>query len=339
MINRLSRRDWLHGVGITCAAAIANKAAAQNAAETKLQTTTPTVLPVTTAELPQLAGRTTSEPFGYCLNTSTIRGQKLPLVQELEIAAKVGYQAVEPWLSEVEQYQKDGGTLADLKKRIADLGLTIESVIAFAEWIVDDSAKRAKALEQLKREMDVVAQFGGKRIACPPSGATNAAITDLRAIAERYRAVCELGTQTGVAPELEIWGFSKTLGRLGEAAQVLIEAGQPNGRLLPDVYHLFKGGSDFEGFRVINGRIIPLIHMNDYPGSTTPERATDALRVYPGDGIAPLGKLLRTLKASGFNGYLSIELFNRQYWEQDATAVARTALEKTRTVVLDAMKQ
>src|SRR5712671_2419016 len=72
--------------------------------------------------------RPADEPFGYCLNTSTIRGQKLPLVQEAELAAKAGYQAVEPWISEVEQFQKDGGTLADLKKRIADLGLTIESV-------------------------------------------------------------------------------------------------------------------------------------------------------------------------------------------------------------------
>jgi len=32
------------------------------------------------SELPQHAGRTAAEPFGYCLNTSTIRGQKLPLV-------------------------------------------------------------------------------------------------------------------------------------------------------------------------------------------------------------------------------------------------------------------
>src|SRR5262245_60481739 len=89
------------------------------------------------------ADRSANEPFGYCLNTSTIRGQKLPLVAELEIAARAGFQGVEPWVSEIDEYVKTGGSLADLRKRIADLGLTVESVIGFSPWVVNDDAKRA----------------------------------------------------------------------------------------------------------------------------------------------------------------------------------------------------
>src|SRR2546421_8392592 len=40
---------------------------------------------------------TGAEPFGYCLNTSTIRGQNLPLAEEIEIASKAGFSAIEPW--------------------------------------------------------------------------------------------------------------------------------------------------------------------------------------------------------------------------------------------------
>src|SRR4029079_9581024 len=112
-------------------------------------------------------------------------------------------------------------------KRVADLGVSVESAISFPEWIVDDEARRTKAIEQIKRDMDTIAEFGGKRIACPPSGATNVAITDLRTVADRYRTVCELGDKTGIAAELEIWGHSKTLGRLGEAVQVLVETAHP----------------------------------------------------------------------------------------------------------------
>jgi sugar phosphate isomerase/epimerase len=294
--------------------------------------------PIDPRDLPKQAGRTAAEPFGYCLNMSTIRGQKLPLVQELEIAAGAGFQAVEPWINEIDQYLKDGGKLSDLKKRVADLGLSVESVIAFTDWIVDDDMRRAKALEQLQHEMDTVAQFGGKRIACPPNGATNVAMTDLRVIADRYRTVCELGEKTGVAAELEIWGHSKTLSRLSEAASVLVETAHPRACLLPDVYHLYKGGSQVEGFRIINGGVIPVIHMNDYPGVPGRDLANDSIRVYPGDGVAPLGDLLRILKETGFQGFLSVELFNRQYWQQDAALVARTALEKTRVAVLQALK-
>ena len=66
---------------------------------------------------------------------------------------------------------------------------------------------------------------------------------DLLAAAERYRALCELGEQMGVVPQVEVWGFSKTLKRLGEAVLVAVESGHPEACVLPDVYHLYKGGS------------------------------------------------------------------------------------------------
>ena len=115
--------------------------------------------------------RPADEPFGYCLNTSTISGQNLGIVKVVEIAAETGFSAVEPWLRELDAYTAAGGSLKDLGKRIVDLGLTVESTIGFAPWIVDDDAKRAEGLEQMKRNMDAVAQIGGKRIAAPPIGA------------------------------------------------------------------------------------------------------------------------------------------------------------------------
>jgi sugar phosphate isomerase/epimerase len=73
--------------------------------------------------------------------------------------------------------------------------------------------------------------------------------------------------------------------------------------------------------------------MNDYPAQPPRAEITDAHRVYPGDGVAPLRELLRDLRRIGFRGALSLELFNREYWTQDALAVARTGLEKMRAVV------
>jgi len=94
--------------------------------------------------------------FHYCFNTSTIRGQKLSLIEEIDIAAKAGYNAIEPWINEIEAYVNQGGSLPDLKKRISDLGLTVASAIGFAEWIVDDDARRTKGLEHARRDMDLV---------------------------------------------------------------------------------------------------------------------------------------------------------------------------------------
>jgi sugar phosphate isomerase/epimerase len=273
------------------------------------------------------------DPFRYCLNTSTISGQKIPIAEEVDIAAKVGYQAIEPWIRELDQHVNSGGSLKDLGKRIQDAGLVVPSAIGFAEWIVDDDARRQKGLEEARRSMDLVQQIGGTRLAAPPVGATNQTDLNLLKAADRYRALLEVGVKMGVIPQVEVWGFSKSLSRVGETALVALECGRPEACILPDVYHLYKGGSDFTGLKLLAGTSFHMLHMNDYPGQLSRAEITDAHRVYPGDGVAPLTELLRDVRQMGFRGFLSLELFNRDYWKQDATLVARTGLEKMKAAV------
>ncbi len=274
-----------------------------------------------------------SDRFLLGLNTSTIRGQKLPIVEEIAIAAKAGYQAMEPWIDELERYAASGGSLEDLRKRFRDAGISVESAIGFFDWIVDDPDRRRKGLEAARRSMDLVQRVGGKRLAAPPAGATDERISDLSKIAERYRVLLELGDQIGVTPQVEVWGFSRTLGRLGEAACVAIEAGHPKACILPDVYHLYRGGSDFGGIKLLGPAAIHVFHVNDYPADPPRARVTDADRVYPGDGVAPLRSLLHDLSTGGFRVTLSLELFNRKLWSQDPQAVAKTGAEKLRALL------
>ncbi len=184
----------------------------------------------------------------------------------------------------------------------------------------------------MKRDMDHVQQMGGVRIAAPPAGATEVRNLDLLVAADRYRVVCEMGDKFGITAQLELWGFSRTLGRLGETALVAIESGHPRACILADVFHLYKGGSGYAGVKLLGPSALQVLHMNDYPDDPPRERIRDEFRVYPGDGVAPLTTLLRDLKAIGFRGYLSLEVFNREYWKQDALVVAKTGLAKMKAV-------
>jgi len=309
-MNTLSRRDWLATTsGVIGALGLGTHAAAQ------------------------AVDKNPATSFRYCLNTSTIYGQKLPITEEVDLAAKVGYQAIEPWIRELDQYVSSGGSLKDLGKRIKDAGLVVPSAIGFAEWIVDDDARRQKGLEEARRSMDLVQQIGGTRLAAPPVGATNQTDLNLLQAADRYRVLLEIGVKTGVIPQVEVWGFSKSLSRVGETALVALECGRPEACILPDVYHLYKGGSDFTGLKLLAGTSFHMLHLNDYPGRLSRAEITDAHRVYPGDGVAPLTELLRDVRRMGFRGFLSLELFNRDYWKQDAALVARTGLEKMKAAV------
>lgn len=297
-------------------------------------------LPVFGTETRQAkAAASSADSFRYCLNTSTIRGQKLGIVQEVETAAKAGYDGIEPWIGTLEAYVREGGSLPDLKKRIDDHGLTVESAIGFARWIVNDDTERAKGLDQARRDMELLKSIGGLRLAAPPSGATNGDRLDPLVAADRYRALLEAGADIGVVPQLEVWGFSLNLSRLGESTMVAIESGHPDACLLPDVYHIRRGGSAFTGLEMLSADAIHVFHVNDYPEAEDRTKLTDADRVYPGDGVAPLDWILGTLHRNGCHCALSLELFNKDYWQQDALEVARTGLEKTRAAVARALEK
>jgi sugar phosphate isomerase/epimerase len=183
-------------------------------------------------------------------------------------------------------------------------------------------------MEQAKREMEMVAQIGGRRIAAPPAGANTAAEIPLAAIAERYRALLELGDRMGVTPELEFWGSSTNLNKLSQAMDVAIQVNHPKACVLADVFHLYKGGSGFGGLRLLGAGALPVLHMNDYPAEPPRERIADRDRVYPGDGVAPLREILGDLRKVNADLVLSLEVFNPAYWKTDALDTARTGLAK-----------
>lgn len=270
--------------------------------------------------------------FRFCLNTSTISGQKLGIVKYVETAAAAGYDGIEIWIPDVQAYLKEGKSLSALAQNIKDAGITVEDAIAFAPWMVEDDTQRAAGFKQLEDEMNILAQLGCKRIAAPPAGVKKDPPLDLFKAGERYKQALDLGRKTGVMPQLEFWGASGTLFHLGQALAVAAAANDPAARLLPDIYHLFRGGSGFDGLKLLRGEAIEIFHFNDYLNSKPAAEQTDADRIYPGDGNAPWADVIQLLRDAGGTKVISLELFNRDYWKQDPLLVAKTGLQKMKAL-------
>ncbi len=309
----MSRRDLLKTTSVATAGLLAGSATARAKSERKKGT----------------------DPFRYCLNMSTIRGQELSVTREVDVAGKAGYDAIEPWLGKLNDYKKSGGSLNDLRRRIEDHGLTVESAIGFARWIVDDDEQRAKGLEEAKRDMNLLAQLGAKRIAAPPAGARGT--VDPMAAAERYRKLLEIGDEIGVVPQIEMWGGNPSIGRVSTAIYIAIEAGHPNACFLGDVYHTYKGGSDFEGLKMLGPQALQHFHWNDYPADPPLDKIGDGDRVYPGDGIAPITDIVKGFLQVGAVPVLSLELFNKKYWAMDPLEAAKVGIEKMKASVAPAL--
>lgn len=300
-----------------------------------------TVLSITPSradESQRPVGTSAGLPVRFALNTSTIRGQKLDVPQQIAVTAEAGYDGIEPWIRDIRQYVEQGGSLETLRRQIADAGLTVESAIGFAQWIVDDEAQRKAGLDEARRDMELVAAIGGTRMAAPPIGAHRPvegqpAGPPLPVIADRYRALLEVGDEMGVTPMLELWGFSPTLSRLSELAYVATGAAHPRASVLPDFYHIYKGGNDFASLGMIEASRMPVFHINDYPADPPREQISDQHRVFPGDGVCPLTEIIGTLLDHGFRGTFSLELFNPEYWQRDPLQVAQEGLQKSKSVL------
>jgi sugar phosphate isomerase/epimerase len=112
-----------------------------------------------------------------------------------------------------------------------------------------------------------------------------------------------------------------------------MEAGHPKACVLADIFHIYKGGSDFSTLKMFQGSTLQVFHMNDYPSDPPRDKINDSFRVLPGDGVAPVNQILTDLYQLGGVKVLSLELFNAKYWQGDPMDVAKLGLEKMKQAV------
>ncbi len=80
--------------------------------------------------------------FSYCLNTSTIRSEGLSIVDAIDTAADAGWDGIEPWVQELDDWVAGGGTLGQVRARARERNLGIVNLIGFPEWAVPEDDRR-----------------------------------------------------------------------------------------------------------------------------------------------------------------------------------------------------
>jgi sugar phosphate isomerase/epimerase len=265
--------------------------------------------------------------FLYCLNTSTIR--PTPLLEKIKIAAAAGYQAIEPWNDEITEYVNQGGSLADLKKALADAGLAVVSVIALHGWITAEGDEKAKSFAECRRRMEQAAALGSPYIVASPPRE----VVDLNKAGARFGELLALGRAAGVTPTMEFLGFADGVKTVADARAIAVGSGHPDATIVADVFHMIRGGGSIDDLLQLKGRQLAHFHINDVPAVPDPLTQVDADRVMVGEGTADLPRVIANLRSIGYKGPISLELFNRTLWQQHPGAVVKLGLERIRALV------
>lgn len=262
--------------------------------------------------------------FIPCFNTSTIR--PAPLMDKIRLAGAAGFRAIELWNDDVTAYLAGGGTMEEIRAALSAAGLTVPSVIAVLGWIGCADAEREERRAEAIRRMEQAKALGSPCIvATPPRGPV-----DLERAGRDYRELLELGRSVGVRPMMEFLGFVEHVNNINTAREIVERAGDPTGTLVIDFFHMVRGqGTTLEDLRALPVERIGIVHLDDVPYNKPFAEMSDADRVYPGDGDIPLGEMLDVIRSLGYRGPVSLELFNRAFWEQDPAQVVQTGFAKS----------
>lgn len=259
---------------------------------------------------------------------------KADLETDIRVSSEAGYVALELWTDKVDRFLEQH-SVQDLKAlleqhHVAPMTLNSLEMIAFRGDEFEQVLKRCAQL------CEIAVAIGSPSVAVIPSPKP-AWDTPWTAVVEEYvrvlRALSDVALPHGIKLAFEFIGSSGYSVRTPRGAQEIMRAvGRDNIGMIFDIAHFTIGGGRLEEIDALDPAMIYGFHLDDVE-DTAREAYTDALRLLPGYGIAPTREILSRLKAIGFDGACSIELFRPEYWEWNPLELAR----KARQVALEVL--
>ena len=247
--------------------------------------------------------------------------EKFDFRTAMEGYAKAGVRLVEPNLLKVREFaQKDGGPAA-AKKLLDDLGLRVASN-SNQLGLMEPSDQRLKNVEELKWKVEMIQAIGGDRLVTPSAGTGTYTEDDYKRGVDNMREAAEIAKPFGVTLMLEFARSSRFVGSLPTALKMVRETNHPNYRVMMDTYHFWGGISKFEDLELLRDGELHHLHFEDVPVDPPREIQGQPHRVFPGEGIAPLRRIIEVLRAKKYAGAVSFETFNPQVQGMDPYQVA-----------------
>jgi len=253
--------------------------------------------------------------------------------------------SIEGWASAGIQYVElndrllDGfletDTLAGARNLLSDLGLTPVSAAAGLQDIWIPGPARAASLETWRCRCDQFSSLGLQNIYSPSS--TNRAVTseDFAATPDCIREAGEIAGEYNLTAMIEFLRTSTHLATLTSALQMIREAAHPNVRPMLDFFHFWSGLSKFEDLDLLEPGELAHAHFQDLLDAPR-ELTNNDYRLIPGDGIAPVVRILQKLADKEYDGALSVELFRAELVNGDPFQVATEIRRKCEAVMREA---
>lgn len=230
----------------------------------------------------------------------------------VEGIAKGGVRAVEVDIAKIRQFAQRE-SVATAKRLMDDLGVkpvSSSNHLGFVDATAALLQSGAASLDALKEKLEIVQTIGCDRIVCPSTSTGNKTLDDFKRGVDNLRAGGELAKSYGVLLMLEFTKTSTLAGTLPSALKIVRETNHPNVRVMLDTFHFWAGFSKFEDLELLRDGELAHLHFEDIPSDPPREMLeSQQHRTFPGEGSAPLRRIIDVLKRKGYSGPVSLEVF------------------------------
>jgi 4-hydroxyphenylpyruvate dioxygenase len=232
------------------------------------------------------------------------------LREKLEAIAAAGFEGVEIFETDILAHD---GPPAEVGAMVRDLGLEIVAFQPFRDFEGMPEPRRARGLERARRKFRLMNELGaGNILVCsnvsPQSlGGIDRAAADLRELGELAE-----GFDVNVGFEALAWG--RHIRDYRDAWEAVRRAAHPRVGIILDSYHILARDLPVDPIRAIPADRITFVQVADAPRIEMDLlQLSRHFRCFPGQGDLDIAAFMAALKATGYDGWLSHEIFNDRF--------------------------
>ncbi|MEB3043915.1 bifunctional sugar phosphate isomerase/epimerase/4-hydroxyphenylpyruvate dioxygenase family protein [Rhizobium mulingense] len=241
------------------------------------------------------------------------------LSDKLEAIAKAGFDGVEIFENDFLIFDESP---KEVGRMVRDLGMEITLFQPFRDFEGMPEPLRSRTFDRAERKFDLMQEMGTDLVlVC--SNVSPAALGGLDRAAADFHELGERAARRGLRVGYEALAWGRHIRDHRDAWEIVRRADHPNIGLILDSFHTLSRKIDVNSIRSIPKEKIFIIQLADAPLIDM-----DLLywsrhfRNMPGEGDLPVLDFMKAVAATGYDGYLSLEIFNDQFRGGSANAIA-----------------
>jgi sugar phosphate isomerase/epimerase len=264
-----------------------------------------------------------------CISEATT--MPVTFMDDVSAYADAACEAMEIWLTKLETHLEKY-SLAETRELLRERHMTLAAAAYQGGLLLSQGEARKAHFDHFRRRLELCQQFAIPTLLVIADFAEPVDPTALERAVVSLKQAAQWAAGFNVRLALEFRGHATFCSSLDTALALIAQCDEPNVGVCFDVFHYYTGPSKFEDLARLSRENLAHVQLCDLAG-TPRELATDADRVLPGDGDFELGQIIQVLRAIGYDGWVSLELFNPTLWKAKPVQVAEIGITSLRKVL------